>query len=67
MYYVGYNKTTKKHSVFTSKHKPTYESHGHLYAFCFGGYRTRRQAENIWGYESATFIRLANHQVIQCA
>lgn len=52
MYYVGYNKTTRIYTVFTSKHKPTPKSHGFVYAFVFGGYRTRKEANDVKGYQS---------------
>ena len=42
-WFVGY-KVTGGYEVFSSMFTPTNKSHGHLYGFVIGPYRTRRKA-----------------------
>lgn len=51
MYYCGLLKNTKVVEVFYSKNKPTPESHGKLYGFLFGGYKTKEKAIAVANYQ----------------
>ena len=43
MYYFGLLTNTRRVEVFYSKIKPTNKTHGHLYSYVFGGYKTKKE------------------------
>jgi hypothetical protein len=51
MYYFGLLKGTKTVEIFNSKNKPTTESHGDLYGYVFGGYKTKQEAVEKANYQ----------------
>jgi len=50
-YFVG-GKNRGGYAVFTSYTEPTRKTHGHLYGFVFGPYKTRKEAKGVMGYQS---------------
>ena len=51
MYYVGY-KGNGRAEIFLSSIIPTNEIHPDNVKFCFGGYRTRKKAEQVAMYQN---------------
>lgn len=53
-WYVGvkYHGSYTHCDIFKSLAVPTFESHGKLYAFCWGGYKTRKKAIEIAMYHN---------------
>lgn len=52
-YYVGVKKSNRKCcDIFASATVPTEKTHGARYNFCFGGYRTKREAVQVAMYQN---------------
>ena len=53
MYYVGNLKNLENPviEVFYSRKKPTFLTHGHLYDFTYGGYKTKIKAFEVARYQ----------------
>jgi hypothetical protein len=54
MYHFGTLKNGEKRltEVFYSTKKPTEQTHGHLYGFTTGGYKTKKEAMNQANYQN---------------
>jgi hypothetical protein len=51
-WFVGLRDDTEKYEVFSCDYTPIRSTHGKVYRFCFGDYRTKREAELVKGYQS---------------
>jgi hypothetical protein len=67
MYYTGLLKDTNVAEVFYSRTVPSTLTHGNLYNFLFGGYKTRQEAEQVahYQYPNAT-IRFFDGRMKSC-
>ena len=53
LWYVGIKKPRYTHvDLFQARTTPTESSHGHLYAFTYGGYKTKRKALEVAMYHN---------------
>lgn len=67
MYYCGKLKNTNVIEVFYSKIKPSEETHGNLYGFLFGGYKTKDKAFNTAKYQyNYNNIRFHDNRKKEC-
>jgi len=63
-YYVGY-KGNNHALIFLSKIEPTNENHPNDIHFCWGPYRTRKQAERVAMYQNY-YIENDQHYAVPC-
>lgn len=50
-WYVGVKCPSYRCDIFKTCTEPTQKTHGHLYGFCFGGYRTQWEAIRVAMYQ----------------
>ena len=53
LYYVGVKPPHYTHvDIFQCRDVPSQSTHGHVYAFCYGGYKLKRQAIEVAMYHN---------------
>jgi hypothetical protein len=67
-YYFGMLKNTTVVEIFNSRTMPTYNSHGDLYGFIFGGYKNKTDAfrRANWQFSYASQYRFFDGRKKEC-